>query len=182
MPGLKYDGGVEMLDKIRIVENHPIPGVSYYDISSITTDFNLFNKVIVNLVMTYNAFTGKPTTICAIDARGFIFGAALAVKTRSPLLLARKPGKLPGEIVSKEYCLEYGNSTICIVKEDIPKGDVVIIDDLIATGGTIRAVKELLEENGANPIFALSVITLPSLGFRKSLLGFPVHSLYEVEE
>ena len=57
-----------------------------------------------------------------------------------------------------------------------------MIDDLIATGGTIRAVKELLEENGANPIFALSVISLPSLGFRKSLLGFPVHSLYEVEE
>lgn len=126
-----------MLDKIRIVKDHPIPGVSYYDISSITTDFNLFNKVMDGLVETYNIFTSNPTTICAIDARGFIFGAALAVKTRSPFLLARKPGKLPGEIVSKEYCLEYGNNTICMVKEDIPKGDVVIIDDLIAAGAYI---------------------------------------------
>ena len=171
-----------MLDKIRIVKDHPIPGVSYYDISSITTDYKLFNRVIDDLVHIFVTFAGTNITICAIDARGFIFGAALAVKLRLPLLLARKPGKLPGEVVTKEYCLEYGNSTICMVKEDIPKGDVVIIDDLIATGGTIRAVKELLEENGANPIFALSVISLPSLGFRKSLLGFPVHSLYEVEE
>ena len=118
----------------------------------------------------------KSDAIISIDARGFIFGSALALKSSKPMIVARKPGKLPGEIVTEKYNLEYGENSLSIQKNSLKKyNSFVIVDDLLATGGTVNCVANLLKKNDKKILGLLTVVELVTLKGR-SKFNFPVES------
>ncbi len=118
--------------------------------------------------------------IISIDARGFIFGSAVSLKSSKPMIVARKPGKLPGEIVKQNYSLEYGENSLCIQKSSLNKYDsYTIIDDLLATGGTVECVANLLSKNNKQVKGLLTVIELNNLKGR-SRFNFPVESIIKL--
>ncbi len=123
--------------------------------------------------------------VAGIESRGFIFAAPLAERLGIPLILVRKAGKLPGETWRQDYELEYGKAAVEIHKTDVPAGkDVLLIDDLIATGGTLNAAKAILEKGGARVSNVFGVIGLPFLNYQDKLPGVKVTTLvsYENEE
>ena len=122
----------------------------------------------------------KSEAIISIDARGFIFGSAVALQSSKPMIVARKPGKLPGELVTREYELEYGNNSLSIQNAALRKfSSFVIVDDLLATGGTVSCVSKLLK-NARKEIFGLlTVVELKELNGR-SKLDFAVQSIIEL--
>lgn len=151
---------------IRSFEDFPVKGVSFKDTAALCNSdgFQFANDFISEKLTKYTSesYTDK---IIGIDARGFIFASPFAYNKRIPLVLARKKGKLPGELISKTYDLEYGNSTIQIQKDSIAaKDQVIIIDDLCATGGTILATIDMVESLNAKVIATLCIIDLPELG------------------
>lgn len=153
-------------DYIKSYEDWPVKGVSFKDISSLCNSdgFKLANDFLSSNLTKYTSesFTNK---IIGIDARGFIFASVFADRTSLPLVLARKEGKLPGDVESKTYDLEYGEATIEIKKDSINfKDNVIIIDDLCATGGTILATIDMVNNLGGNVIAVGSIIDLPKLG------------------
>ena len=155
-----------MQDYIKSYEDFPVKGVSFKDMSSLCNSegFKIANDFLSEKLLKYTSesYTNK---IIGIDARGFIFASPFAYNSSIPLVLARKKGKLPGELISKSYNLEYGNSTIQIQKDNIETKDhVIIIDDLCATGGTILATIDIVESLNAKVIAALCIIDLPELG------------------
>jgi adenine phosphoribosyltransferase len=157
---------MEIKDYIRSFEDFPVEGVSFKDTAGLCNSqgFQLANDFISNKLTKYTSesFADK---IIGIDARGFIFAGPIAYNTNTPLVLARKKDKLPGEIVSKTYDLEYGTSTIEMQKDSINKKDnVIIIDDLCATGGTILATMDIVKNLKARVIAVLCIIDLPELG------------------
>ena len=157
---------MEIKDYIRSFEDFPVKGVSFKDTAGWCSShgFQLANEFISKKLLKYTSesYTNK---IIGIDARGFIFASPFAYNSSIPLVLARKKGKLPGELISKSYNLEYGNSTIQIQKDNIETKDhVIIIDDLCATGGTILATIDIVESLNAKVIAALCIIDLPKLG------------------
>ncbi len=137
------------LDKsIRRVPDFPKPGIEFYDITSILTNPEAFNYCLQKMYELYK--DSKIDAIAAVESRGFIFASPLAHQLGLPLILIRKKGKLPGETYSCSYALEYGTATIEAHKADIKKGQkFLVVDDLIATGGTLSASKKLLEMGGA---------------------------------
>lgn len=153
-------------DYIKSYEDWPVKGVSFKDISSLCNSdgFKLANDFLSSNLTKYTSesFTNK---IIGIDARGFIFASVFADRTSLPLVLARKEGKLPGDVESKTYDLEYGEATIEIKKDSIIfKDNVIIIDDLCATGGTILATIDMVNNLGGKVIAVGSIIDLPKLG------------------
>jgi adenine phosphoribosyltransferase len=161
---------------IRKVADFPKPGILFYDITSLIGNVEAFSKVIDAMVELYanKAFDA----IAAVEARGFLFATPLAYRLGIPTLLIRKKGKLPGETVSRSFALEYGEDTVEIHRADIPEGgNVLVVDDLIATGGTIRAAVDLLKESGAIVHDVFSVIGLPFLGYGKLLSDCNVSTL-----
>lgn len=153
-------------DYIKSYEDWPVKGVSFKDISSLCNSdgFKLANDFLSSNLTKYTSesFTNK---IIGIDARGFIFASVFADRTSLPLVLARKEGKLPGDVESKTYDLEYGEATIEIKKDSINfKDNVIIIDDLCATGGTILATIDMVNNLGGKVIAVGSIIDLPKLG------------------
>jgi len=164
--------------KIRTIENYPIEGIMFRDITSLLADPAAFNEVIDEFFNRYKDL--KIDKIVAIESRGFIFAAPLAYLLNIGLVLIRKPGKLPSKTIEQEYELEYGTDKIEIHVDDINKGDrVLVIDDLIATGGTAEAAVNLLKKMDAEIIECTFVIDLPDVGGRKRLqnLGQKVFSL-----
>ena len=150
---------------IRTVPDFPIPGIQFRDITGITEDGIALSNCIVELATHIAKF--DTNCIVGIESRGFVFGTPLATKFFLPFVLARKPGKLPNETFSKEYKLEYGEAELHIQKISPIQGKVVIVDDLIATGGTALACADLVHENFNIPkenILILAVIDLPDLG------------------
>ena len=128
---------------ISTYENHPKPGVSFKDVIEIAQHPSIFRKVI--LEMATSKIIKEAEAIISIDARGFIFGSAISLEASIPMIVARKPGKLPGELVSKKYSLEYGNNSLLYSEKALQKyNSFAIIDDLLATGGTVNCVSELL--------------------------------------
>lgn len=122
--------------------------------------------------------------IIGLDARGFIFASVLCHRTRAPLVLARKAGKLPGSLVSREFKLEYGSATMQIQKDSIDRGDkVVIIDDLMATGGTVQAVIDMVYELHATPVAVACAMDLSFLGGSKQIKqqGIPFYAAVEYQ-
>ena len=115
--------------------------------------------------------------IVSIDARGFIFGSAISFYSSKPMIVARKPGKLPGEIIKKDYCLEYGKNSLSIKRESVKKFNTyAIVDDLLATGGTVECVKNLVRESGKEVCGLVTVVELMELNGR-ARFDFPVESM-----
>lgn len=168
---------IELLDSaIRRVPDFPKKGILFYDITSILTDAAAFKAVLDEM---YAIYCKKDIdAIAAVESRGFIFGAPLAEKLGVPLVLIRKKGKLPGEKVEQEYDLEYGTATIEVHKADVNEGDkFLIVDDLIATGGTLNATRKLLEKLGAKAEEVFGVIGLPDLKYEEVLAPMKVTTL-----
>jgi len=133
---------MDLKQVIRTVDDFPKPGVKFLDVTSILENPEAFRRT-VNWLIKMSAIHGIES-IVAIDARGFIWGGALANEIRAPLHLARKPGKLPGTTVSCTYDTEYSTASLSMLKNTEIKGPVLVIDDVLATGGTLNAVGELL--------------------------------------
>ncbi|MCP4685551.1 MAG: adenine phosphoribosyltransferase [bacterium] len=161
---------------VRSVPDFPKKGVRFYDITSLLEDPSGF-KMALGLMEEYLISRGAEK-ILAIESRGFIFGAALADRLNLPLAVVRKPGKLPGKTVSQEYDLEYGTDRIEIHEDAISKGEkIAIVDDLIATGGTLSAACRLVERLGGEIAGISTVIALPFLPYEKKLKGYDYNYL-----
>lgn len=149
-------------EAIRKVEGFPKEGIVFYDITSILSNPAAFRFCVSEMVYMYKDV--EIDGIVAVEARGFLFAAPVAERLGIPLILARKRGKLPGRTIEKSFALEYGEDVIQIQEIDIKKGDkILLIDDLIATGGTLKATAELIEQSGASVIEIFCVIGLPFL-------------------
>ncbi len=165
-------------DLINSYKDFPKKGVVFKDVLGILQDPEAFNQLITR--MSSSQIINNSEAIISIDARGFIFGSAVSLKSSKPMIVARKPGKLPGELVEKQYNLEYGVNSLSIQKSSLGKyGSYVIIDDLLATGGTVKCVADLLVENGKEVKGLLTVIELYELKGR-SKFNFPVESILKL--
>lgn len=172
----------EFLDKsIRRIKDFPKKGILFYDITSLLVNIEAFKLSIKKMCELYA--TSKVDGVAGIESRGFIFAAPLAQVLGVPLILIRKKGKLPGEVYSQEYALEYGTATIEVHKADIQKGQkILVIDDLIATGGTLKAAQKLLEAGGASVAGFFGIIGLVNLNYKEVLKGTRVDTLLEYNE
>jgi len=170
--------GFNLDDAIRKVPDFPVPGIVFYDITSVLTNPDAFEYCVNSMLKLYK--NEKIDAVAAIEARGFIFAAPFCHKLSLPLLLVRKKGKLPGTTVSQSYDLEYGSATLEMHKDDIRPGSrFLIVDDLIATGGTVDATAKILKSCSAEPVRAFSVIGLPFLHYQKTLGDLPIDTLIE---
>jgi adenine phosphoribosyltransferase len=170
--------GLNLNDYIRKIPDFPKEGVLFYDITSILTEPAAFGYCIDTMAEIYR--DKQIHAVAAIEARGFLFAAPFAVRMGIPLILIRKKGKLPGKTLSKKYQLEYAEAEIEIHPHDIPRGKrVLLTDDLIATGGTLNAARELLITAGAEIPEIFGVVGLPFLHYEKNLGDIPVRTLIE---
>ncbi|MDR3131118.1 MAG: adenine phosphoribosyltransferase [Treponema sp.] len=165
---------------IRRVPDFPKPGVLFYDITSILIHPAAFRYCIDSMMEIYK--DSRLDAVAAIEARGFLFAAPFAVSMGIPLLLIRKKGKLPGRKLAKAYDLEYARAEIEIHPGDVPRdGKVLLLDDLIATGGTLRAARELITASGGNVTNIFGVVGLPFMNFRKALGDIDIKTLIEYD-
>jgi len=168
--------------KIRTIENYPIKGVMFRDITTLLKDPEGLRDSINKLVDRYKDL--NIDKIAAIESRGFIIGAPLAYLLNVGLVLIRKPGKLPAETIDQDYKLEYGTDRIEVHVDAIEKGEkVLIVDDLIATGGTAEATVRLVQKMKGEIIECCFIIDLPDIGGRDRLenMGQKVFTLCEFE-
>ncbi|MCL1814526.1 MAG: adenine phosphoribosyltransferase [Treponema sp.] len=165
-------------DYIRKIPDFPKKGILFYDITSILTVPEAFSYCIEAMV---DLYAGRQIdAVAAIEARGFLFAAPFAVRMGIPLLLIRKKGKLPGVTLSKKYDLEYAQAVIEIQRADVPAGkQILLLDDLIATGGTLNASRELIKAGGAEVTEVFGVVGLPFLDYEKILAPTPVTTLIQ---
>ena len=154
--------------KIRVIPDFPKKGILFQDITSITDNKKLFKEVVLEISKYVKK--NKFTKIAAVEARGFIFGSAVSFKTEIPFVPIRKKGKLPGKVLKQRYQLEYGSDEIQIHKNSINERDrVLIIDDLIATGGTAFASAKLIEKCRVKSIEFYFIIDLKNIGGSQKL-------------
>ena len=167
-----------LVDFIPTYEDFPKKGISFKDVLEILQEPEIFRELI--LKMSSNPIIKNSQAIISIDARGFIFGSAIALQSSKPILFARKPGKLPGKLIKQKYKLEYGENVISIQKKAINKYDSFsIVDDLIATGGTARSVSQLLQKEKKIITGLLTVVDLKEFSNRERF-DFPVDSLIKL--
>ncbi len=164
------------------VKDYPKPGVNFKDITPLIGHGDAFKSVIDELAAICESHDIRAEQLACPEARGFMFGSALAYRLGTGFLPVRKPGKLPRKICGVEYELEYGTDVLQMHADDIIEGQrVVLIDDVLATGGTIAACIKLLEDNGASVPACVFVMELDELGGREKILKqFPkvqIHSL-----
>ena len=174
-------GNDDLRALIRTIPDFPKPGIQFRDITTLLLDADGFATAIDRMA---EAAGDKPDLIAGIDARGFVFAAALAQRLGTGLLLIRKDGKLPGETIAEEYALEYGADRLAMhVDACAPGARVLLVDDLIATGGTALAAVKLIRRAGAEVAGAIFAIDLPDLGGADRLreAGVPVHALVSFE-
>ncbi|MBD7911508.1 MULTISPECIES: adenine phosphoribosyltransferase [Clostridium] len=171
---------MNLKDKIRVIEDFPKEGISFKDITTLIGDGEAFKASIDEIV---NHLKDKNVDlIVGPEARGFIFGVPVAYALGVGFVPVRKKGKLPGETVSVDYGLEYGTDTLEIHKDAIKKGQkVAIVDDLLATGGTIEAVARLVESVGGEVVSLDFAIELTELKGRDKLEGYDILSLVDYE-
>ena len=169
-------------DAIRSIPDYPKPGIMFRDITTLLGDARAFRRAVDELVHPYAG--GRIDQVAGIEARGFILGGAVAHQLSSGFVPIRKKGKLPHTTVSIAYALEYGTDEMEIHSDAVKPGDrVILVDDLIATGGTATAAVELLRRIGAEVVAACFVIDLPEIGGAQRLrdLGVTVRTLMEFE-
>ena len=163
---------------IRTIPDHPKPGILFRDITTLLGDPTAFGAAVDALVAPYRE--GPVAKVAGIEARGFILGGAVAHRLGAGFVPVRKRGKLPHETVRIAYALEYGSDEIEVHRDAVAPGErVLLVDDLIATGGTAVAAVELLRSIGAEVVAAAFVIDLPDLGGAARLcdMGLPVQTL-----
>jgi len=168
--------------QIRTVPDWPGPGVQFRDITPLLSSPKAFRVLIDQFVHRY--FDARPTAIAGLDARGFIIGSVLAYELNIGFVPIRKKGKLPFTTVQESYELEYGSATVEIHTDAVgPQDRVVLIDDLIATGGTMLAGLRLLQRLGAEVIEGAAIVDLPELGGSERIraAGLPLHTLVSFE-
>ena len=162
---------------IRTVPDFPIEGIMFRDITPVLADGELLTSLVDRRVMDMDALDWQPTHIAGPESRGFIFGSMVADRLGVGFVPVRKPGKLPYQVASAEYALEYGTNTLEIHTDAIKQGDrVVILDDLLATGGTVAATVGLCRGLGASVEGAMFLIELEGLG-GSAKIGVDAHSL-----
>ena len=169
--------------RVRTVRDWPKPQVNFRDVTTLFGDPDAFRAIVQALAAEVQRL--KVNRVAAVDARGFILGGAVAYETHTPFALVRKKGKLPFRTVATDYALEYGTATIEIHADACAPGDrVLIVDDLIATGGTLLAAARLFQQLGGEVAGVAAVIDLPELGGSAALraAGLAVHTLCEFSE
>lgn len=166
---------MDLESRIRTIPDFPKPGIQFKDITTLLADPDAFNQVVFQLAKRYH---DRPITkIVGIESRGFIFGAALAHALGLGFVPIRKQGKLPAPAFARSYDLEYGSATIEMHKDAVgPEDRVVLVDDLLATGGTLAAAAELVEEAGAAIDEVWVLMELAFLPGRERLGARPVHA------
>ena len=171
---------MNLKEHIAIIEDFPIKGISFKDITPILQNGDAFNYSTDKLA----EFVKKQgaNVVVGPESRGFIFGCPVATKLNIGFVPVRKPGKLPRETVQVEYSLEYGKNVLAMHKDALKPGDkVVIIDDLLATGGTLKATIDLIESVGAKVVGCAFVVELTGLNARKLIENYEVFSLVNYE-
>ena len=160
---------------ISTYENYPKTGVNFKDVLEIVHHPEIFRELIIK--MSSSELIKNAEALISIDARGFVFGSAIALQTSKPMIVARKPEKLPGEVIKKKYTLEYGENVLTVQKNSIKKfNSFAIIDDLIATGGTAECVSKILVDNNKIVTGLLVVVELQELGGALKF-NYPIESI-----
>ena len=163
---------------IKTYNDFPKKGIAFKDVLGIIRDSEVFRELI--LKMSSHQIIRNSEAIISIEARGFLFGSAISFQASKPMIVARKPGKLPGELIQENYNLEYGKNTLSIQKEALQKfNSYAIIDDLLATGGTVDCVAKLINKSGKDITGLMTIVELEKLRGR-SKFYFPVHSMIQV--
>jgi adenine phosphoribosyltransferase len=166
----------DLRSKVREVPDFPTPGVGFKDVTPLLADPATLKETVGELAEWVKA--KQPDLVLGAEARGFWLGSAVALEAGVGFIPARRPGKLPPETVSASYVLEYGENSLELHPDLIPPGSrVVIHDDVLATGGTVEAIKKLVEQLGGEVLGACFIIELTFLGGRKRLAGLDVHAL-----
>lgn len=167
-------------ENIGLIPDFPEPGVLFRDITPLLANGEALRELTLALADRYR---GKIDFVAGLESRGFILAAPLAVELGIGMLTARKKGKLPGPVLSIEYGLEYGSATLEIRPETVPAGArVLIVDDVLATGGTAGAARDLLTRCGADIVGLLVLLELTELGGRGRLEGLPIDAVVAVDE
>ena len=173
---------MNLADSIRAIPDYPRPGIVFRDITTLLGDARAFRRAVDELVQPFAGL--KIAKIAGIEARGFILGGAVAHQLSAGFVPVRKKGKLPFQTVSMPYSLEYGSDEIEVHKDAVSPGErVLLVDDLVATGGTAEAAVKLLSSLGAEVVAACFIVDLPDLGGADKVrrLGVPVRTLVSFE-
>ncbi len=171
---------MDFKSKIRVVEDFPKEGISFKDITTLLLDGEAYSEAINKCIemldgVAYDKIVGP-------EARGFLLGAPMSVLTQKGFIPVRKPGKLPFETIQHKYELEYGSDILEVHKDAISKGDrILVVDDLLATGGTAKAVCELVEKLGGEVVGLAFMMELSFLNGREVLEGYDVYSVIPFE-
>ncbi|MGF1455524.1 MAG: adenine phosphoribosyltransferase [Alphaproteobacteria bacterium] len=173
---------IDLKSKIRTIPDYPKPGIMFRDITTLIGDAEAFSACVDQLL---GVTDGIPFDhVAGIEARGFIFGGAMAHRLSCGFIPIRKKGKLPWDVISHEYDLEYGTDVVEVHRDAVRSGDrVLLVDDLLATGGTAEAGIALLEKLGGAVVGCGFIVDLPDLGGRRRLeaIGKTVHTLIEFD-
>ena len=163
---------------IRNIPDFPLPGVQFKDITPLLQDAAAFRQVIDELAGRYEG--QRVDLVAGVESRGFIFSAPVAYRLGAGLIPIRKPGKLPAETIEVAYSLEYGTNTLQVHRDALRPGTrVLLVDDLLATGGTIRAAAQLMDQLGGEVVELAFVIELAFLHGRDNLAQYPIFSLVQ---
>lgn len=166
----------ELRAKIRDIKDFPTEGILFKDITTLLRDGPAWASVIDHLAARYHTSLGE--IVVGVESRGFIFGGALAHQLKAGFVPVRKRGKLPGRTIEEEYALEYGRDVLAIHEDAIRRGQrVLVVDDLLATGGTMAATLRLVERLGGKVVGTAFLIELAFLKGRERLTGYPIDAL-----
>lgn len=169
---------MDLTKYVASIKDFPEPGVIFRDVTPLMQDRDAFKHTINQFVAWTNSLGAKVDIVAGPEARGFLFGCPVAYNINAGFVPVRKPGKLPRQTVSESYALEYGTNEVHLHGDSIKSGqNVIIVDDLLATGGTVEATVKLVEKLGGKVIGIAFLIELEELKGRNKLLGYNVYSM-----